>query len=280
MHHPQKSPSGTFTEQRFLRRSLIYHRGIHTAVALGVAVGTAVFAGALLVGDSVRGSLRDLTLDRLAGIDHAIVSDRYFREELADELAASGRFVSAFDQAAPAILIRGSVEAAATSSRASRVNIHGVDGRFWSFFAPPEPLPGPREVLINETLADEINAQVGDALIVRFQTDTLIPSESVMGRKSENVRVMRLKVAGILPSSGLGRFGLSPSQQLPFNIFLPLETLQTALEQPDRANALFVSGSSSEEGSRDLNLAVKETLRLEDLRLSTRLRPEQRGRGA
>ena len=276
MNKSQKSPSGAFTEQRLLRRSLIYHRGIHAAVALGVAVGTAVFAGALLVGDSVRGSLRDLTLDRLAGIDHALVADRYFREELADDLAASGRFADSFDQAAPAILIRGGVEAATTSSRASRVNIHGVDERFWSFFAPPEPLPGPREVLINETLADEINTQVGDALIVRFQTDTLIPSESVMGRKSENVRVMRLKVADILPSSGLGRFGLSPSQQLPFNIFLPLETLQTALEQPGRANGLFVSGSSSEEGSRNLDSALKETIRPADLHLTTRPLPRQR----
>ena len=276
MNRSQKLPSATFTPRRFLLRSLAYHRGVHTAVALGVAVGTAVFAGALLVGDSVRGSLRDLTLDRLAGIDHAIVSDRYFREELADELAASGRFVKSFDQVSPAILIRGSVEAASTSSRASRVNIHGVDGRFWSFFAPPEPLPGPREVLINETLADEINTQVGDALIVRFQTDTLIPSESVMGRKSGNVRVMRLKVAGILPPSGLGRFGLSPSQQLPFNIFLSLETLQTALEQPGRANALFVSGSSSEEGSRNLDAALKETIELADLHLTTRALPRQR----
>ena len=275
MNKSHESPSGAFTEQRLLRRSLIYHRGIHAAVALGVAVGTAVFAGALLVGDSVRGSLRDLTLDRLAGIDHAIVADRYFREQLAHDLAASGRFADSFDQAAPAILIRGSVEAATTSSRASRVNIHGVDERFWSFFAPPEPLPGPREVLINETLADEINTQVGDALIVRFQTDTLIPSESVMGRKSENVRVMRLKVADILPSSGLGRFGLSPSQQLPFNIFLPLETLQTALEQSGRANALFVSGSSSEEGSRNLDGALKETIELADLHLTTRALPRQ-----
>ena len=276
MNESHQPPSGTFSEQRLLRRSLIYHRGIHAAVALGVAVGTAVFAGALLVGDSVRGSLRDLTLDRLAGIDHALVADRYFREELADDLAASERFVNSFDQAAPSILIRGSVEAATTSSRASRVNIHGVDERFWSFFAPPAPLPGPREVLINETLADEIDARAGDAVIVRFQTDTLIPSESVMGRKSENVRVMRLRVAGILPSSGLGRFGLSPSQQLPFNVFLPLEGLQTALRQPGCVNALFVSGSSSEGGSKNLDTALKETIQLADLHLTTRPLPRQR----
>ncbi len=87
-----------------LRRSLSYHRGIHVAVALGVAVGTAVLAGALLVGDSVRGSLRGLTLDRLGAIDYALVTDRYFREALAQELADGDRLYSSIDKVAPAVL--------------------------------------------------------------------------------------------------------------------------------------------------------------------------------
>ena len=56
-------------------------------MALGVAVATAVLTGALLVGDSVRGSLRDLTLQRLGRIDSALVTGHFFRA-LADELAA------------------------------------------------------------------------------------------------------------------------------------------------------------------------------------------------
>ena len=83
------------TGRLLLRRSLAHYRGIHLAVALGVAVGTAVLAGALLVGESVRGSLRDLTLDRLGDIDHALVSDRYFREELAEDLAEATNFAYA-----------------------------------------------------------------------------------------------------------------------------------------------------------------------------------------
>ena len=47
---------------RFILASLRHYRRIHVAVALGVAVATAVLTGALLVGDSVRGSLRELTL--------------------------------------------------------------------------------------------------------------------------------------------------------------------------------------------------------------------------
>jgi len=38
--------------------SLWHHRRVHLSVAAGVAVATAVITGALLVGDSVRGSLR------------------------------------------------------------------------------------------------------------------------------------------------------------------------------------------------------------------------------
>ena len=245
-----------------LRRSLAYHRGIHIAVALGVAVGTAVLAGALLVGDSVRGSLRSLTLDRLGAIDHALVTDRYFREALAQELADGDKIYSSIDAVAPAVLIRGSLQSADSGARASRVNIHGVDERFWLLFntagvetpgadraggdggggGTDVALPEGRQLALNEALAREVGAKSGDAVLVRFQTDTLVPSESVMGRKADNVRTLRLTVAAVLPDRGIGRFGLSPSQQLPYNVFLPMATLQRALEQPGRANAMFVAG--------------------------------------
>ena len=239
-------------------------------MALGVAVGTAVLSGALLVGDSVRGSLRDLTLDRLGAIDHALVTDRYVRENLAEDLAAATNFAYGFEQAAPAVLIRGSVEAASSGERASRVNIHGIDERFASFFSEPLPLAGAREVVLNQSLAREVAATPGDSVLLRFQTDTLVPSESVMGRKADNVRTLRLKVAAVVPNRGPGRFGLSPSQQLPFNAYLPLEALQSALEQEGRANALFVSGGSEEAGAQQLNGVLRDVVTLADLNLSTR----------
>jgi len=46
-----------------------------------------VLTGALVVGDSMRSSLRRLTLERLGRIDELLVADRFFRAELADELA-------------------------------------------------------------------------------------------------------------------------------------------------------------------------------------------------
>ncbi|MDE0101955.1 MAG: hypothetical protein OXN89_06210 [Bryobacterales bacterium] len=105
-------------------RSLLHFRAVHCAVALGVGVGTAVLAGALVVGSSVRGSLRSLTLDRLGAIDFAAVGERYFLEE------ASGAFEHPF-RAAAAVLVRASAEHAETGSRASPVRIHRVDHALW-----------------------------------------------------------------------------------------------------------------------------------------------------
>ena len=70
-------------------RTLVHYWRVNLAVAIGAAVAAAVLAGALLVGDSVRGSLRDLTLDRLGGIDSALVLDRFFRDEVASDLGAA-----------------------------------------------------------------------------------------------------------------------------------------------------------------------------------------------
>jgi ABC-type antimicrobial peptide transport system permease subunit len=119
---------------------------------------------------------------------------------------------------------------------------------------------------------------VGDAVLLRFQTDTLVPSESVMGRKSDNVRTLRLTVIAVLENRGAGRFGLSPSQQLPYNAFVSLRALQRAVEQPGRANALFVSEGaggeaprpSSGNGTTALAGILHEKLQLADLNLELR----------
>lgn len=225
------------TFARLLARSLIHYRAVNFAIALGVGVGAAVLAGALIVGSSVRGSLRGLTLDRLGAIDFVAVGERYFREAVRETPAWSGR-------SATGILIRGSSEHAETGARASKVRIHGVDDSFWGFYGLEAPTIGSRDVLVNRRLADELGLALNDGLLMRFHTDALVPAESVMGRKADNVRLMRLRVASILDDAGPGRFGLSPQQQLPYNAFVSKDVLQRALEQPGRANSLFVAGGT------------------------------------
>ena len=83
---PVGALDAAMTLKRLRLRNLLYHWRGNLAVFLGVVVGTAVLTGALLVGDSLRGSLRERTLQRLGWVDEALIAPRFFRQELADEL--------------------------------------------------------------------------------------------------------------------------------------------------------------------------------------------------
>src|SRR5437899_8890490 len=104
------------TFRRLLLKNLLYHWRGNLAVLLGVAVGTAVLTGALLVGDSLGGSLTDLVRDQLGWVDHALVAGRFFRQALASELGAS--------QFSPAILLQGAASSAADAPEKSRRSLH------------------------------------------------------------------------------------------------------------------------------------------------------------
>ena len=72
-------------------KSLRYHFRNHLGVLLGVALSTAVIVGALLVGDSLRYSLKKMGEQRLMNVGSALISqDRFFRAELADDLEVDG----------------------------------------------------------------------------------------------------------------------------------------------------------------------------------------------
>ena len=68
-------------------RSLRYYWRTHSGIVAGVAVATAVLTGALLLGDSVRFSLRRLGRLRLGDAGLAMATgEGLFRARLADEI--------------------------------------------------------------------------------------------------------------------------------------------------------------------------------------------------
>ncbi|KAA0228744.1 hypothetical protein EDS67_12655 [candidate division KSB1 bacterium] len=266
-----------------MRRSLIHYWRIHLAVLLGAAVATAVLTGALLVGDSVRGSLRDLTLERLGRIDYALLSERFVREDLTNDLSRDHDFQQEFENAAPAILLNGNATHAKSRARAARINIQGVDHRFASLFNDAgdslqiylnkksgQIFPS---LVINSSLQQELNAHVGDQVLLNFEQPSDIHRESVLGdkRSIEVVRTLRLTVTKILPDLGLGRFGLLTQQTFPRNAFVALSVLQEALEEEGKTNAIFIAQKTdSESASHEhvLRQALQRTFNLEDLGLT------------
>src|SRR3954470_14415047 len=233
---------------RFILVSLRHYRRIHLAVALGVAVATAVLTGALLVGDSVRGSLRDLTLQRLGRIDSVIVSPHFFREKLAHEMiiwpADEGNSYS--PETEPAILLNGTLQygAGQNTRRANSVSVIGCAPQFSTLGegGPSGPLAD-EGAAITESLANEMNVNAGDEILLTVPVAGAIPADSPLGAKAleKTSKKRRLTVLAVLPPKGLARFGLVPSQQLPRNLFVSLGTLQKLLEQPNKVNAIFVA---------------------------------------
>ena len=71
---------------QLIKRSLAYYWQTNLVVVLGVAIAVSVLAGALLIGESVRGSLRDLFERRLGKTDDLITAPNFFREQLAADL--------------------------------------------------------------------------------------------------------------------------------------------------------------------------------------------------
>ncbi len=283
---------------RLLLSSLFYYWRTNLAVLLGVVAGTAVIGGSLIVGDSVRGSLRAMTLIRLGDVDHVVNSQRFFREQLAGELSELDSFQERFAAVAPAIAIPGAVEFSQQSDssdaprirRAGQVNIYGIDERFWDLtdHGGVEP-PSESEVVINSRLADELDVSAGDEVTLWIELPSSIPRDALLGDRDESSTEVVLTVGQVLPkSSGTGRFELNPNQHLPLDAFVALDTLQSRLGlsevrrsrrnpigKPARVNGLFIRArnaadaqtKAAEDAAGELNSMLSEVIQLDDLSL-------------
>ena len=224
------------------------------AVACGVAAAVAVLAGALLVGDSVRGSLRDIALGRLGAATHVLSSADFFREGLAATIADEGSGLTV----APLVVATGFVTHEPSSRRAGSVLVYGVDERFWRFHG----LEPPEGVTISPALAAELGPEDGDVLLVRLQKPSEIPIESLFGRKEDVGRTIRLTIAGVQPHDRLGEFSLQPQQADVRAVFAPLRRIQRDLAVPGQVNTLLFAGTIADE---ELDRRVRSALTLDDL---------------
>ncbi|HET9360603.1 MAG TPA: FtsX-like permease family protein [Vicinamibacterales bacterium] len=253
--------------RRLVFRGLTFYWRTNVAVVAGVAVAVAVLAGALLVGDSVRGSLRELVLGRLGKTDQVVVSSGLFREQLAGDLASDPAFASRFSAAAPLFLARGTVTAQTGGRRAGEVRIYGVDDRFWQFHGVNGVAgPGDREAYISPALAAHLGTAAGDSILVRVQRPTDVPLESLHGRRDNLDRSLRLGVAQVLAQDSLGEFSLEARQGDVLAAFVPLLRLQQELDIEGFVNTVLVAtGLSPPEGPADLEALVRHRAQLDDV---------------
>jgi ABC-type antimicrobial peptide transport system permease subunit len=258
-----------FTLRRLILENLAYHWRGNLAVLIGVAVGSAVLTGALLVGDSLRGSLRARVERQLAGVQFAAMFPRPIRAEVADGLPG---------KTAPVLLLPGSIEAAGTSESTApflgRVSIIGVDDRF-----RPEGVPegsidwngSGKSIALSTRVAQKLGVGVGDQVKLGVEKFSDLPRSSTFSRRgsADVVSAATFTVAAVLPPTSPGNdFQLFPNPEAPLNVFIPVRSLgrQVFGDTDPRTNMLL-----AEAGTRDeVNAALREKLQPEDYGLKFR----------
>jgi ABC-type antimicrobial peptide transport system permease subunit len=244
------------TLKRLRLRNLLFHWRGNSAVFLGVVVGTAVLTGALLVGDSLRGSLRERALQQLGWVEEALIAPRFFRQGLAGDLAMSG----AAERVCPIILLQGTIVVHTKGSdgairRQMRgVTVLGVDGDFWTAFGVDKE-PGGTGVspvegyaILNSTLGQRLDVRAGDTVSLRLQKPSAIPRETLLGRRDDKSVLddWPLPVAKVLSADEPGdSFSLRPELEPPRTVFVPLAGVQKRLNLDRRCNAILVGGVHS-----------------------------------
>src|SRR5262245_2421053 len=262
-----------------VKRNLTHYWRTNLAVIFGVATAVAVLAGALLVGDSVRGSLRDLALARLGQTDFVITAQGFFREQLAGDLQSHDQFAASFNGACPIVALEAVVtrdEGNKIGARAGGVQIYGVDESFWKFHGVNVRTPEGNDVLVSGALARELSAKQGDTLVLRIEKPSAIPAESLHGRKDDLGRTVRLTMREVLPMASLGEFSLRPQQGSVRAVFVELKKLQKNLEQDGKANAILVAAKNADSQSgRLIAQMLKDKFTIADLGLKLRALEQQ-----
>jgi ABC-type lipoprotein release transport system permease subunit len=269
------------TPRQLALRGLLHYWRTNLAVVLGVATAVAVLTGALVVGESVRASLRALVTDRLGRTDHAVVAATFFRETLSDDVGADPMASARFSSFVPLLVAQGFVTAQEGGQRVGGVAVYGVDDRFWRFHRM-EGVNGPsdRDAFLSPALATELHVGDGATLLIRLQRPSAIPIESLHARKEDLGRTVRVTVRRILPRAAVGEFSLRPQQGDVRAVFVPLARLQQDLDIRGRVNTVLASLRSGQpddaeraDALRVLQTAVRQRAALDDMGVSVRPLP-------
>jgi ABC-type lipoprotein release transport system permease subunit len=179
---------------------------------------------------------------------------------------------------APVVQVQATAASGDGTARANQVQVLGVDDRFWKLAGHPAGLSSAAadEVILNQPLAEQLGAKVGDSILLRVEKPSLLSREAPISPQEDFALALRARVGGIVGESQLGRFSLQASQVPPFNAFVPLASLSERLEMPGRANLLLVP-QRTRETTLTPDDALRQTWQLADAELELRPVPNNGG---
>ncbi len=249
---------------KFIFRSLSFFRKQQLSMLAGTILSTAVLTGALIIGDSVKHSLRELVDFRLGETRFALVSgDRFVRAKLAKSFSENLDVKSAALLIVPGIGINPE-----TNSRINSIQVLGIDFSFWQFSKNKATELTDDEAIISESTAQKLNLEVGQEILLRIENVSIIPLNAPFASQEQPSVSVRLKIKAIARKEEMGRFSLKSNQAAPYNVFVSQTLLAEKLKLEGLANTIILSNNAQENLKLEqINIALKESWNLKDASL-------------
>jgi putative ABC transport system permease protein len=248
----------------FALRGLWHFRKSYAGVLAGSALGAMVLLGALMAGDSVKETLRQVAAARLGKVDAVLASGgRFFRSALADDMAGDDY------TSAPVLMLRASATVQRTGRGIGGVRVLGVDDRFWKFSPGVMAIAAPqeRDFYINEHLQRSLGLGTDETLILRFDKPALIAADAPLAGKSSELISLSGNVARTCGDREFGRFSLENTQLPQATVFVPIHRLQEVIGMAGKANLMLLRDPKGRDAA-GVSASIRRHCKLEDYGIS------------
>ncbi|WP_430936290.1 FtsX-like permease family protein [Saccharicrinis sp. 156] len=215
-----------------IKKNIRFFARYFKLVGLAVLISTAVIAGSLIIGDSVRSSLVNQVTERLGNTETVIFAHNAYLEEAFTEEPL-------FESSARGVLLSNGF--ISLNGALLPVMVWGVN----------DLNINKGQALINTALSNELNLQKNESLVLRLPAPGLVPSGSLFVTETYTTS-LRLEFKGTLDVSSGGNLSLLNEQRLPLNIFVNRHELAETMEVPGKVNLIL---SDKIIGSDELNKA-------------------------
>ena len=218
-------------------RAMLWHGKSYITLALIVALIAAVITASLLTGFSVRKTLTANTIERLNGAGFLVSTGlRYSDRDIAGKIATGTA-----GAVAPLMEINGRVSGFGGDKPVNGVRVWGADSSFFSMGGGnPGDAPSRGEAVLNGRLAEALQINEGDFVIVRFATPSDLPGNTPFAPSNEEDGSLFLTVRKVAVDEPYSKFNPDISQVEPLNIFLNINEFNQFLEGREKANRFLV----------------------------------------
>ncbi len=231
------------TTRRLLLDSIRHYWRTHLGVILGSALAALVLTGALMVGDSVKATLRAQAEARVGKIGEALLCGERFvpwLREVEKRPSVVARTFAPGPDAAGVLMLSGTAARSDGKARANKVQIVGVDDAFWKLSPSANAVPlTANEIALNERLAAQLGVKLGDEVLLRLEKPSAFSKDAPLSGEEEGSVSLRVRAARVVGDADFGRFALASGQVPPHTAFVPLAILQEKLGIGTKTNVLL-----------------------------------------